>query len=82
MTLPNSALQRLLTNQPHGAISGVFGISRGFGTFLGPLLAGTAITSLRWLFPDSNGYAAVWLSVSLMILISVIFLTRIKNKEF
>jgi Na+/melibiose symporter-like transporter len=82
MTLPNSALQKLLTNQPHGAISGVFGISRGFGTFLGPLLAGTAITSLRWLFPDSGGYAAVWLSVSLMILISIFFLTRIKDKAF
>jgi MFS family permease len=82
MTLPNSALQRLLTNQPHGAISGLFGISRGFGSFLGPILAGTAITSLRWLFPDSRGYAAFWLSASLMILISIIFLVRIKNKEF
>jgi Na+/melibiose symporter-like transporter len=82
MTLPNSALQKLLTNQPHGAISGLFGISRGFGTFLGPLLAGIAITSLRWLFPGSDGYAAVWLSVSLMILASVVFLMRIKNKEF
>lgn len=82
MTLPNSALQQLLTNQPYGAISGLFGFSRGFGTFLGPLLAGTFIVSFRWLFPSTDGYAAMWLSVSLMILISVIFLARIKNKQF
>ncbi|MGH9637358.1 MAG: MFS transporter, partial [Candidatus Angelobacter sp.] len=79
MTLPNSALQRLLTDQPHGSISGLFGISRGFGTFLGPLLAGTAIVSLRWLFPASSGYAAIWLCTSLLILVSLFFLTRIDN---
>lgn len=81
MTLPNSALQKLLTNQPHGAISGLFGISRGFGTFLGPVIAGAAIVSLRWLFPATNGYAAMWLSVSVMVLVSIFFLTRVKNKE-
>lgn len=80
MTLPNSALQKLLTDQPHGAISGLFGISRGFGTFLGPILAGTAIVSFRWLFPATNGYAAMWLSVGAMILVSLFFLTRVKNK--
>jgi MFS family permease len=82
MTLPNSALQRLLTNQPHGAISGLFGISRGFGTFLGPLLAGTSIVALRWLFPGTNGYAAIWLCISLLILVSLVFLLRIKNPDF
>lgn len=79
MTLPNSALQRLLTDQPHGAISGLFGISRGFGTFLGPLLAGTSIVALRWLFPASNGYAAIWLCISLLILVSLLFMLRIRN---
>lgn len=81
MTLPYSALMRLLSGQPHGAMSGLFGVSRGIGTFIGPIAAGGVIALGRQLFKSTNGYAGEWLAAGVFILISLFFLLPIKNPE-
>jgi MFS family permease len=81
MTLPYSALMKLINGQPHGAISGLFGISRGIGTFLGPIVAGAIISLGGSLFKATHGYAGEWLAAGLFILISLPFLLRIKSPE-
>jgi MFS family permease len=79
MTLPYSALMRLIKGHPHGAISGLFGISRGIGTFLGPIITGATIQTTRGIFKSTNGYAGVWLSVAVFVLASLPFLLRIRS---
>ena len=81
MTLPQSALTRLIKGHPHGTISGLFGISRGIGTFLGPIITGATIQLTRGIFKGTNGYAGEWLSVGVFILISLPFLLRIDSKK-
>jgi MFS family permease len=81
MTLPYSALMRLITNQPHGAISGLFGISRGIGTFAGPVIAGAAIQLTRHIFKNTNGYAGMWLAVGVFLVLSLPFLQRLRRAQ-
>lgn len=81
MTLPYAALMKLINGQPHGAISGLFGISRGVGTFLGPIVAGALITLCQPIFKSTHGYAGEWLAAGLFILLSLPFLLRIKSQQ-
>lgn len=81
MTLPYSALMRIIDGYPHGAISGLFGISRGIGTFIGPILAGLAIQEGQGLFKSTNGYAGEWLAAGGFIIISLYFLLQIRAPE-
>lgn len=81
MTLPYSALMHLIGDGRHGAISGLFGVSRGIGTFLGPIVAGAAISLGRPLFESTNGYGAFWLVSGIFILVSMFFLVQIKHKD-
>lgn len=81
MTLPYSAMMRLMGNDRHGALSGLFGISRGLGTFLGPVIAGAAVVLGRSVFSATNGWGGFWLVAGLFILISLFFLLRIREPE-
>ncbi len=78
MTLPLALLVRLLPPSDHGVASGAFGASRGLGSALGPLLAGAAIVVLRPAFPGTDGYAAMWLVTSLLLLASVPLVLRLR----
>ncbi|HET7309865.1 MAG TPA: MFS transporter [Mycobacteriales bacterium] len=60
MVVPFATLMRLMPDRDHGAISGVFTLSRGLGTLLGPVLAGAAILLLRSPLSSTHGYAAMW----------------------
>jgi MFS family permease len=81
MTLPYATLMKLIDGQPHGAISGLFGISRGIGTFIGPIVAGALITLDRSLFKSTHGYAGEWLAAGAFILLSLPFLLAIKRAD-
>lgn len=81
MTLPYSALMRMITDQPHGAISGLFGISRGIGTFAGPVIAGATIQLTGSIFNKTQGYAGMWLSVGVFLILSLPFLLRLRAAE-
>lgn len=79
MTLPLAMLIRLLPEGDHGAASGLFGASRGIGGALGPLLAGAAIVVLRPALEGTDGYVAMWPVTSLLLLLSVPLVLRLRN---
>lgn len=81
MTLPYAVLMRLLSDETHGAASGLFGFSRGVGSFAGPLLAGIAVELGRGVFVSTHGYAAFWLMTGLYVLLSLPFLYRIHLEQ-
>lgn len=73
LTLPLSVLMRVTPDERHGAAAGLFGVSRGVGSTLGPVVAGVAIVLLDGVAPfsDTQGYGAFWLVCSAALLLSV-----------
>lgn len=80
MTLPYAALMRLMGKEHHGALSGLFGVSRGIGTFLGPLLTGVTVVVASNIFKSTNGWAGMWLACGLFMLVSLLFFMRLSPK--
>lgn len=60
MALPCALLMPLMPEKEHGALTGYYSLSRGLGTWLGPLLGGLAITAPAGVFTATQGYQAVW----------------------
>jgi MFS family permease len=81
MIVPFAALMRLMPDHDHGAISGVFTLSRGLGTLLGPVLAGAAILLLQSPLQSTHGYAAMWFVIGAATLCSWPMLTRLRRTE-
>jgi predicted MFS family arabinose efflux permease len=79
MALPYAVLMPLMPADEHGAVTGFYSFSRGLGTWLGPLVAGVAITSLDGVFSSTQGYQAVWGVCSLAILLSLLPLRRLRG---
>jgi predicted MFS family arabinose efflux permease len=77
MALPYALLMPLMPDDDHGAITGLYSLSRGVGTWLGPLLGGVAITALAGSFTATRGYQAMWLVCSSAVLLSLVPLSRI-----
>ena len=71
MALPYAILMPLMPDEEHGTLTGVYSFSRGMGTWLGPLLAGLAITALAGVFKSTHGYQAMWLVCSVSVLASL-----------
>jgi MFS family permease len=71
MSLPYAILMPLMPEEEHGVLSGYYSFSRGLGTWLGPLLAGLSITLLGPAFPATAGFQAMWLPVSVAVLVSL-----------
>jgi MFS family permease len=80
MTLPYALLIPLMGDDDHGLTTGLYSVSRGVGTALGPLLAGVAIGVLDGVFDGTQGYQAVWGVCALAILASVPFLSRLRDE--
>nr|WP_281381015.1 MFS transporter [Nocardioides panaciterrulae] len=81
MTLPLSVLMRLLPEDRHGAASGLFGLSRGIGATLGPVVAGAAIVLLGPVLPSTHGYAAMWFVCSAALVASLPLLWRLRHDD-
>ena len=80
MGLPYAVLMPLMPEDEHGVITGVYSLSRGLGTMLGPILAGVAIQTLgSALFESTGGYAAMWLVTASAIFASLPFLARLRS---
>lgn len=80
MTLPYTLLMRLLPDQEaHGAGASLFGLSKGIGVLIGPLLAGLAVTALERVpvgaFKATAGYAGAF-GVAMVLLVASIPLLR------
>ncbi|WP_027005719.1 MFS transporter [Conexibacter woesei] len=80
MTLPYALLIPLMGDDDHGLTTGLYSVSRGVGTALGPLLAGVAIGVLDGVFDGTQGYQAVWGVCAAAILLSVPFLSRLRDE--
>jgi MFS family permease len=80
MTLPYALLIPLMGDDDHGLTTGLYSVSRGVGTALGPLLAGVAIGVLDGPFSGTEGYQAMWGVCAAAILLSVPFLTRLRDE--
>lgn len=81
MTLPYSLLMGLLPRlSEHGAGAGVFGLSRGLGVLIGPLLAGLAIKFSAAIpvlaFAATDGYSSIFLVAGVLLAISLPLLHR------
>lgn len=79
MTLPYAMLIPLMPEHEHGALTGLYSLSRGVGTMLGPLLAGLAIQELGGVLSATHGYQAMWLVCGAAILLSLIPLRRLRR---
>lgn len=81
MALPYALFTPLMPEGEHGALSGLYSMSRGIGIMLGPLLAGGAIELLRGPLSSTEGYGAMWLVSSLAVLASLPFSLRLRRVE-
>jgi Na+/melibiose symporter-like transporter len=81
MALPYAVLQPLMPDGRHGALTGYYSLSRGLGTWLGPLVAGLAITALSGPFSSTHGYQAVWGVCAAASLLSLLPLRRLHEHE-
>src|SRR5699024_3066820 len=79
--LPFSPVLRLIPAEDHGAASGLFGVSRGVGGVLGPLVTGAAITLFEPVFSKTDGYAAMWPVCSAALLLSLLFVRRLRDDD-
>jgi MFS family permease len=79
MALPYAVLMPLMPDEEHGTLTGVYSFSRGLGTWLGPLLAGLAITAGGGLFESTQGYQAMWLVCSAAVLASLPLVRRLES---
>ena len=86
MTLPYTMLMGLLPSgsQAHGAGAGLWGVSRGVGVLVGPLLAGLATELSRSLdllsFGRTHGFASIFGVSALLLLASLPLLRRIDDR--
>lgn len=80
MTLPYAILMPLMPDDAHGAMTGFYSLSRGFGVMLGPVLAGAAIELAGGAFPGTHGYAAMWTVTSGAVLLSILPLARLERR--
>ena len=81
MTLAWALLFKLMPADDRGAISGLATTTKGIGLVIGPLLAGAAIELLRTLFPETDGYQAMWPILGVPILIVMPFVWSLIRAE-
>ena len=79
MALPYAILIPLMPEDEHGALTGYYSLSRGLGTWFGPLLAGVAVTALAGVFSATHGYQAVWGVCALAVLASIVPVRRLRR---
>ena len=80
LSLPYAILMRLMPRESHGASAGLFDVSSGAGSLLGPLLTGAAIDLLRPLFASTHGYAAMWPVLGTSTLLSIALMRGTSRK--
>ena len=82
MGLPYALLMPLMPEGEHGAITGIYSLSRGLGMTLGPLLAGVAVeVAGPALFSSTSGYGAMWIVVAGGILASLPLIRHLRAEE-
>lgn len=75
MSLPYALLMPMMPTGQHGAVTGLYSLSRGLGTSLGPLLAGVAVQAA------GENYRWVWLVCSVAILASIPAMSPLREHD-
>jgi MFS family permease len=75
MSLPYALLMPMMPRGAHGAVTGLYSLSRGVGTSLGPLLAGVAIQAA------GEDYRWTWLVCGAAILISIPVMAPLRDRQ-
>jgi MFS family permease len=76
MTLPQALAFTLAPDAGQGAAAGLVDFSRGVGVVLGPALVGAAISHSTSLLSGTHGYAAIWPTIGIPVLLSLLLLRR------
>jgi MFS family permease len=75
MSLPYALLMPMMPRGAHGAVTGLYSLSRGVGTSLGPLLAGVAIQAA------GGDYRWTWLVCGAAILVSIPAMAPVRDGQ-
>jgi Na+/melibiose symporter-like transporter len=75
MSLPYALLMPMMPRGAHGAVTGLYSLSRGVGTSLGPLLAGVAIQTA------GEDYRWTWLVCAAAILVSIPVMAPLRDER-
>ncbi|HEX6695890.1 MAG TPA: MFS transporter [Solirubrobacteraceae bacterium] len=75
MSLPYALLMPMMPRGAHGAVTGLYSLSRGVGTSLGPLLAGVAIQAA------GEDYRWTWLVCGAAILVSIPIMAPLRDER-
>jgi MFS family permease len=73
MSLPYALLMPMMPAGAHGAVTGLYSLSRGLGVALGPLLAGVAVEVA------GDDYRWVWLVCAASILLSILTMRPLRD---
>jgi MFS family permease len=73
MSVPYALLMPMMPRGAHGAVTGLYSLSRGVGTSLGPLLAGVAIEAA------GEDYRWTWLVCGAAILVSISVMAPLRD---
>jgi MFS family permease len=79
LSLPYTILMNRMPEGSHGASAGLFDVSNGAGTLLGPLVTGSAIDLLYPLFRSTEGYAAMWVVLGTSTLLSIVLMRPLRS---
>jgi MFS family permease len=74
MSLPYALLIPMMPPGAHGAVTGLYSLSRGLGISLGPLLGGVAIEAA------GENYRWVWLVCAAAIIVSLVPLLHLSDE--
>jgi MFS family permease len=75
MSLPYALLMPMMPAGAHGAVTGLYSLSRGLGISLGPLLGGVAIEAA------GEDYRWVWLVCAAAILLSILAMYPLRDDD-
>jgi MFS family permease len=81
MTLPQALAFTLAPDASQGAAAGLVDFSRGVGVVLGPVLVGAAVTAFSGTLSSTSGYAVMWPTIGVPVLLSLFLLRRFDNVE-
>jgi MFS family permease len=76
MTLPQALAFTVAPDSSQGAAAGLVDFSRGVGVVLGPVAVGAAVSASSSALSTTEGYAIMWPTIGIPILLSLIILRR------
>jgi maltose/moltooligosaccharide transporter len=76
MTLPQALAFTVAPNSSQGAAAGLVDFSRGIGVVLGPVAVGAAVGASSAALSSTHGYAVMWPTIGVPILLSLFILRR------